>query len=71
MSFQFKGAVSKDMKEQINVLVQDKNQILNLQIYKMSDVEKVSETGSISYHLNEATPVYQFGKSPSDEKIGS
>jgi hypothetical protein len=59
------------MKEQINGLVQDKNQILNLQIYKMSDVEKVSETVSISYHLNEATPVLQFGKSPSDKKNGS
>jgi heme/copper-type cytochrome/quinol oxidase subunit 4 len=63
-----KEAVSKDAKEEIDALVQSKNQILNLKIYKMSDVEKVSETGTVSYHLDEATPVYRIGKSPSDEK---
>ncbi|MDM5291869.1 permease prefix domain 1-containing protein [Peribacillus simplex] len=63
-----KETVSKDAKEEIDTLVQNKNQILNLKIYKMSDVEKVSETGTISYHLDEATPVYRIGKSPSDEK---
>lgn len=63
-----KETVSKDTKEEIDTLVQNKNQILNLKIYKMSDVEKVSETGTISYHLDEATPVYRIGKSPSDEK---
>ncbi|WP_449536356.1 permease prefix domain 1-containing protein [Ferdinandcohnia sp. Marseille-Q9671] len=63
-----KETVSKDAKEEIDALVQNKNQILNLKIYKMSDVEKVSETGTISHHLDEAIPVYRIGKSPSDEK---
>lgn len=63
-----KETVSKDAKEEIDTLVQNKNQIFNLKIYKMSDVEKVSETGTISYHLDEATPVYRIGKSPSGVK---
>jgi hypothetical protein len=54
-------AISEDMKEGIFALVEDKNQILNLQIYKMADVERVSETGSVSYHWNEAAPVYEYG----------
>ncbi|MFD6442816.1 permease prefix domain 1-containing protein [Peribacillus sp. NPDC060186] len=63
-----KETISEDMKEEIDALVQDKNQILNLQVYKMADVKKVTESGSISYHVDEATPVYRIGKSPSDEK---
>lgn len=63
-------AISEDMKKGIFALVEDKDQILNLQIYKMSDVERVSETGSVSYHWNEATPVYEYGvfNSPSKPK---
>jgi hypothetical protein len=60
--------VSKGAKEEIDALVQNKNQILNLNIYKVSDIEKVSETGTKSHHLDEATPVYQIGQSPSNEK---
>jgi hypothetical protein len=54
-------AISENMKAGIFALVEDKSQILNLQIYKMADVERVSKNGSVSYHWNEATPVYEYG----------
>jgi hypothetical protein len=53
--------ISEDMKKEIYTLVNDKYQILNLQIYNVSDVERVSDTGSVSYQLNEAAPVYEYG----------
>jgi hypothetical protein len=57
-----KEAISEDMKKEIDALVQDKNQILNAQIYKMAEVKRVSENGSTSYHTNEAIPAYQYDK---------
>ncbi|MFU8690997.1 permease prefix domain 1-containing protein [Rossellomorea sp. FS2] len=54
-------AISEDMKKGIFSLVQDENQILNLQIYRMQDVEKISATGSASYHPNDAAPLYEYG----------
>ncbi|MEH7399980.1 permease prefix domain 1-containing protein [Gottfriedia acidiceleris] len=55
-----KEAISKEAKEEIDDLLKDKNQILNLQVYKMSDVKRVSENGSTSYHIKEASPAYQY-----------
>jgi hypothetical protein len=63
-----KETVSKDAKEEIDALVQSENQILNIQVYKKADIERVTENGSISHDIRKATPVYQYGKSPSDEK---
>ncbi|WP_409250630.1 permease prefix domain 1-containing protein [Bacillus sp. SCS-153A] len=54
-------AITEDMKPGIFTLVEDKSQILNLQIYKMADVESVSETGAVSYYLNDVAPVYEYG----------
>ncbi|MFC0186835.1 permease prefix domain 1-containing protein [Fictibacillus aquaticus] len=63
-----KEAISEDAKEKIEALVRDHNQILNLQVFKMTDVAKTSETGSVYYRVDEAAPAYKVGKSPSDEK---
>lgn len=54
-------AISENTKAGIFTLVEDKSQILNLQIYKMAEVERVSETGSVSYHRNESIPAYEYG----------
>jgi hypothetical protein len=54
-------AISQDTKEGIFSLLQDENQILNLQIYKMEDVERVSGSDSVSYHLTGAAPIYEYG----------
>ncbi len=62
-----KEAISEDMKEEFNTLVQDQNQILNIQVYKMADVKRVSESGSVSYHTKEATPAYQYENAVSDQ----
>jgi hypothetical protein len=62
-----KEAISKDAKEEIDALVQDKNQILNLQVYKMADVKGVSKEGSVSYHMKEAIPAYQYENAVSDQ----
>ncbi|GAB7388377.1 hypothetical protein BSNK01_22140 [Bacillaceae bacterium] len=60
-----KEVISEDMKEKIDTLVQEKEQILNVQIYKMEDVKRETENGIISYHTNEAIPTYQYGKAES------
>ncbi|WP_216831521.1 permease prefix domain 1-containing protein [Alkalihalobacterium elongatum] len=67
-SLEGQEVISENMKAGIFALVEDKSQILNLQIYKMADVERVSETGSVSYHWNEATPVYEYGVFNSSSK---
>jgi hypothetical protein len=56
-------AITEDMKEGIFTLVEGKYQILNLQIYKMADVKRISENGSVSYYINDAVPVYDYGAS--------
>jgi hypothetical protein len=52
--------ISEELKEKIDAFVQDKDQILNLQIYKMDEVKRETGNGIISHHTNEAIPAYQY-----------
>lgn len=60
-----KEVISRAMKKEIDALAQDKNQILNIRVYKMEDVRRVleDEYESVSYHTNEAIPSYQYENS--------
>lgn len=44
----------------IKALVLDTVQITNVQVYRMNDVETVTEDGSVSYFNHHAIPMYQY-----------
>lgn len=56
-----KEEISGVMKKEISSLLDDQNQIISLQVYKLSDILRVSKDGTASYHLKGATPAYEYG----------